>query len=175
MVRSGCASALRPKVCCPCVSKNVGIGHTISSQFVCRSIAGFTQAPFHASPEHPLSYARGWRICVRHPLNDPTPAGATDARVGVRYGSKRRARASGITPGRARGPSRWKRSARGGDGCRRNAPNLFSRGPSAVRRSGCCHPSSLASARCACLRCARSRSSYAHPQASRLPCRRLRE
>jgi hypothetical protein len=36
----------------------------------------------------PLTYARGWRIFVRHPLNDPTPAGATDAGVGVRIGKR---------------------------------------------------------------------------------------
>jgi hypothetical protein len=62
---------------------------------------------------------------TRHPLNDPTPAGATDARVGVRVESARTRKVRSLSENARDGHEArpvWDRSASGGDECRRHAP-----------------------------------------------------
>src|SRR5262245_49390754 len=74
VTRSGCASAVRPRGCSPLISAKGGIGHTNSSQF--------RDGP--NSPGRSAFFVREGVAESRHPLNDPTPAGATDAGVGAR-------------------------------------------------------------------------------------------
>src|ERR1035441_4942915 len=69
----------------------MGIGHTNSSQFGLASIPA-ARRPFHlpakskAAQRFNAGFVReGVADLARHPLNDPTPAGATIARVGVRF------------------------------------------------------------------------------------------
>jgi hypothetical protein len=65
---------------------------------------------------------------ARHPLNDPTPAGATDARVGARTENDRvetRSLSGICRDGHEARPVEG-RPASGGDGCRRGVPKLVS-------------------------------------------------
>ena len=75
MTRSGCPSAVRSTGRCPLISAKRGIGHTNSSQFRDGVNSLKRSAP---------NFVREGVAEDRHPLNDPTPAGATDARVGAR-------------------------------------------------------------------------------------------
>src|SRR5450759_4771097 len=80
----------------------MGIGHTNSSQFGLASIPA-ARRPFHlpakskAAQRFNAGFVReGVADLARHPLNDPTPAGATIARVRVQTGSRRTIRFAGF-------------------------------------------------------------------------------
>jgi len=109
----------------------MGIGHTNSSQFGLASIPA-ARRPFHlpakskAAQRFNAGFVReGVADLARHPLNDPTPAGATIARVGVRF----EAPGSMDPPafdeevGTGTRPVPLRCTAGGGDGCQRHAPN----------------------------------------------------
>src|ERR1035437_8389696 len=109
----------------------MGIGHTNSSQFGLASIPA-ARRPFHlpakskAAQRFNAGFVReGVADLARHPLNDPTPAGATIARVGVRFEApgSMDPRSSGKGAGTATSPALLRSPAGGGEESRRHVPN----------------------------------------------------